>query len=146
MTVAAKITNANGINLTKVLLKIAGKTVTSTSVVNGVANFTLTTPNLKKGTYDMQVITGESTIYNQTTITKKVNIYRNNLTITATNLYSFAGKSLSYTAIITSQGYKSITNIPATLKIAGKTLSKSKVTNGKLTFNFTVPNPEKRKL
>lgn len=50
MTVAVKITNANGINQTKALLKIAGKTVASTSVVNGVANFTLTTPNLKKGT------------------------------------------------------------------------------------------------
>jgi hypothetical protein len=123
----------------KAVLKIAGKTVAKTRVVNGKAVFKFTTPDLRKGTYDMVVKTGSNTLYNGATVKQKFTVNRNNITIKATNMTGVAGKMASLKATFYSKGVKNINNIASVLKINGSTVARSTINDGVAIYYFTVP-------
>lgn len=138
--VAANVKSGNkNVLVTKAILKVAGKTVSKSTVINGLTLFKFTTPNLREGTYDMVIKTGTNTLYNGGSLKNKFTVYRNNLTLTANNLTEKAGKTVSLTAKFTSKSAKTINNIPAVIKINGTTITKTTIKNGVATFNFKIP-------
>ncbi|RAP51031.1 MAG: hypothetical protein BZ138_06050, partial [Methanosphaera sp. rholeuAM270] len=140
VTVKAKVKSGDSnVLIDKAILKIAGKTVAKAHVVNGIAVFKFTTPDLREGNYDLIVKTGPNTLYNAANITQKFTVYRNNITITADNMTGVAGKLASLRATFYSNGVKNINNIASVLKINGTTVARSTINDGVAIFYFTVP-------
>lgn len=139
ITARVKANNAY-INISKCVLKLSGTTIATSKVINGTANFTFTTPNVKAGTYPLYMITQETTLYNSANITRTITINRQNLTVSASNITSYAGKNITYNVNFKSKTSNNATNIPAVLKINDITVAKANITNSKAIFTFTTPN------
>lgn len=144
VTVKANVTTDNfNVIYDKAILKIAGKTLAKANVINGVATFKFTTPDLREGTYDMVIKTGPNTLYNEANATQKFSVYRNNLTIKAEDMTGFAGQKATINANFYTDGVKNINNIPAVLKVNGNSVAKSTIKEGVAIFYFNVPTIKK---
>ena len=140
LKVCVKTTDNNmNVNISKIIIKISGKTVSSSSVVNGIAMFNFTTPDLRNGTYDMILKTGDTTLYNHAEFLGKFRVNRQNLLISSHDLTSYAGQKISLTTNIQTKGYKNITNIPILLKINNSTIISTKINNSNIKFDFITP-------
>ena len=128
------------INLTNSVLKIANLTVASAKVVNGTASYTFTVPNISAGTYDMQVVTGTTSLFNNKTTTGKITINRQNLTIKVSNVSGYAGNTASVVANVSLSNGTKVNLSTSVLKLGSVTLANSTVTNGVAKFSFKILN------
>ena len=78
-TLTAQFTsNGVKVNISNTVLKINGNTTAYSSVVNGVAKYTFTVPNLDAGNYTILIKSGDTSNYNAANVTRTLTVVKYN--------------------------------------------------------------------
>jgi len=140
---------------TKVAIKIGGKTVLTTTAVDGKLYTKFKLPYLPSGQLKMMIILGENNRYTQKIINSTAVIHKQNVNINMTRQTSKIGRNVTITARLTNA--KTLTNVISgkyIFKLNGATLpffdnnggqiyTTHDVSNGVAMITFTVPNTAK---
>ncbi|MCD7781963.1 MAG: Ig-like domain repeat protein [Methanosphaera sp.] len=137
-----EILNSNGSTVTrdtKVAVKINGKTIATSRVINGQMNISLDLSNYTSGVYTINIILGENGCYNTAyyniTLIKDM---KNTLIVMPVNS-AVVGQTSLLTAYITDSSGHRQTNGTVTYKIGNSTISTTTINNGIAQLSYTIP-------
>ncbi len=149
-TISTTILDENGNTINnelKVVIKVNGKTITTTTIKQTL-NITIPTEKLREGEYNLTIIVGENSNYNTQVNSTTITINKKDVNITVTtDLETTVGSSIQIKANITNNNV-AVTEGIVIFKINGKTLT-DKDNNqievvigedGIATLNYTLPN------
>lgn len=141
-TLITTITSKTGVALNggKVVYKLNGKTIGSTTLSNGVAKYSYSIPSSWEGKYKLTIVYGGYGKYNTAKKTSTINIIKqvsSKVTIKTTSVMS--GKSATLTATITDNSGNKINGGKAAFKLNGKTIGRVSVTNGEAKLTYNIP-------
>jgi len=123
----------------KVCIKINNVTLENINITNGQILYAYTNDYSAKD-YNITIIYGKTSIYNNCTWHGKLTINRDQLRISAHNIQTTAYNTITIRANILSENKLATGPINTAIKINNKTIHEETVTNGKLTYTYTLPD------
>lgn len=123
----------------KVCLKINEVTLDNINITNGHVLYAYTN-NYSAKDYNIKIIYGRNNIYSNSTWNGTLSIASNKLRVTAHNIQTYAYKTITIRANILAENKLATGPINTAIKINNKTIHEEIVTNGKITFNYTLPD------
>ena len=135
---------------TKVAIKLGDRTVKTLTVTNGQLDTTVTVPYLPPGTNKFIITLGDNYRYNSVRVNNTINIHKQNVTVTITQIKAKAGTKITLKATLKNKDTK--TNIISgkyIFKVNGKTvplivnnkevITTQNVQNGIAQWSYTIP-------
>lgn len=123
----------------KVCIKINDVTLENINITNGHVLYTYTN-NYSAKDYNIKIIYGKNSIYQNSTWNGTLSITSNKLKVAAHNIQSSAYKTITIKANILAENKAATGPIHTAIKINNKTIHEETVTNGKLVYNYTLPD------
>ena len=128
-----------------VAIKINNLTITTLNITDGHINYQYKLPdNLSQKQYNISIVSGETSRYNQAYTTSKLILTKNYQQIITENIITNANKTVTIKAKlidINSNPIKS--NAKINIKIAGHTITDYNITNGIISYQYNVGNMKK---
>jgi len=135
---------------TKVAIKLGDRTVKTLTVTNGQLDTTVTVPYLPPGTNKFIITLGDNYRYNSVRVNNTINIHKQNVTVTITQIKVKAGTKITLKATLKNKDTK--TNVISgkyIFKVNGKTvplivnnkevITTQNVQNGIAQWSYTIP-------
>ncbi|MBE6488670.1 MAG: hypothetical protein E7Z86_08145 [Methanosphaera stadtmanae] len=135
---------------TKVAIKLGDRTVKTLTVTNGQLDTTVTVPYLPPGTNKFIITLGDNYRYNSVRVNNTINIHKQNVTVTITQIKAKAGTKITLKATLKNKDTK--TNVISgkyIFKVNGKTvplivnnkevITTQNVQNGIAQWSYTIP-------
>lgn len=135
---------------TKVAIKLGDRTVKTLTVTNGQLDTTVTVPYLPPGTNKFIITLGDNYRYNSVRVNNTINIHKQNVTVTITQIKAKTGTKITLKATLKNKDTK--TNVISgkyIFKVNGKTvplivnnkevITTQNVQNGIAQWSYTIP-------
>ncbi len=122
----------------KACIKINDVTLDNINVVNGHLVYSYNNDYSSKD-YNIKIIYGRNKIYNNSTWNGTLTIKSSKLKIATHNIQTQAYKTINIKANILAENKLATGPIKTVVKINNKTIHEQNITNGKLSFNYTLP-------
>ncbi|MDO5851322.1 MAG: hypothetical protein Q4Q23_02420, partial [Methanobacteriaceae archaeon] len=138
----AKIIDEFGRSVTngKVVFKINGKTIGSSTVNNGITNYTFTIPSdWSSKNYTITVVYGENNNYESSQANGTLTVNKKSTNIVVDDIDALAGTTVNLTATITSNG-QLVNDGVVVIKINDKTIGNTTVIDGKVNYEYQIPD------
>ncbi|MDO5850916.1 MAG: Ig-like domain repeat protein [Methanobacteriaceae archaeon] len=138
----AKVTDSNGNLMTtgKVIFKINGREIGSTSVSEGLASYTFSIPDWSAKDYTITAVYGANNLYERSEANAGLILTKTFAVVNVFNVSALPGTNINLTATVTTPEGNLISEGQVIIKINNITVGFADVIDGKVTYEYGVPD------